>query len=386
MKTRRFDFNFRPLQINRSIDVDGSVPDRQTYDAETGTYTPDYTLTNLVLQAHVSRFDKDEILAAGSINHLLANVRWYEIIDGVRTLIEAGNSSYELVSTGGQAGRIRVKKNVEPQHPLTLEFYAEYVDSRTSQIHTIRETHLVMCANESIFPVLTLDCSDQTVYDPLVDVADQVVAASLRYGTSDIASANRIFVWEILRESGIYSEVGDEPALDYCVTVANDGNSVIVHRDLMGEELSLRCRAKYSSAGTPGSVTLDDYAPSKVVVFRRRVHKFDFDIVDCPVNIPAGSVAIAPRAIIFDTNGEIANPERALFVHWLVATNVSSGSLSYRKIAHGRNPGMIPTSDMDPSLGAVFGIDVVDIGPLCALEDSDGVLIEDYDGCILLIN
>ena len=41
MKTRRFDFNFRPLQLNITISVDGSVPDRQNYNADTDEYTPD---------------------------------------------------------------------------------------------------------------------------------------------------------------------------------------------------------------------------------------------------------------------------------------------------------------------------------------------------------
>ena len=49
MKTRRFDFNFRPLQINTGFAVDGSVPNKQNYDADTGTYTPDYTLTPLII-------------------------------------------------------------------------------------------------------------------------------------------------------------------------------------------------------------------------------------------------------------------------------------------------------------------------------------------------
>ena len=49
MKTKRFDFNFRPLQINVSFSVDGSVPDRQTYDADNGEYTPDYTVTPAII-------------------------------------------------------------------------------------------------------------------------------------------------------------------------------------------------------------------------------------------------------------------------------------------------------------------------------------------------
>lgn len=173
MKTRRFDFNFKPLQISRTIAVDGSVPARQTYDAESGLFTPDYTLTPLIIQPRIGRMDKDEILTSGSINHLLANVRWYEIIDGTKTLIETTNADYEITASGKDAGRIKVKKNAEPQHPITLEFYAEYTDSRTGQLYVIQDTFPIMCRNSTALPELFLDAADQTIYDPLIDVADQ---------------------------------------------------------------------------------------------------------------------------------------------------------------------------------------------------------------------
>ena len=70
MKTRRFDFNFKPLQLNITISVDGSVPDRQNYNADTDEFTPDYTLAALILQPQVSRLDKDEIVSPGNINTL----------------------------------------------------------------------------------------------------------------------------------------------------------------------------------------------------------------------------------------------------------------------------------------------------------------------------
>lgn len=387
MKTRRFDFNFKPLRISRTIAVDGSVPSRQTYDAETGIYTPDYTLTPLIIQPRIGRMDKDEILTSGSINHLLANVRWYEIIDGVKTLIGFGVSTdYEVTTSGNDAGRIKVKKNAAPQHPITLEFYAEYQDTRTSQLHIIQDTFTVMCSNSTALPVLYLDAADQTIYDPLIDVAEQTVHASLKLGTKECDAANRIFVWELYREDGTWSTVGSDATLDYFIEVANDGLSVTIDRSLMGESCALRCHAKYDSEGNPASVTLDASSPSKVVEFVRRIHKYDFDIVDCPVNIPAGLLAIAPQASIYDTHGEILNPERELIVLWYVATNKASGALSYNQIAHGKTPDMLSTAAMNNQYGAVYGIDVKDIGPVAAWEDSDGKLFEDGDGNIILIH
>ena len=158
MKTKRFDFNFKPLQLDLSFLVDGSVPDKQNYDGDSNTYTPDYTLTPLIIQPRISRMDKDEVLPAGLLNQDLANVKWYEIQGGTTTLIEDSNTNYEITRSGAQAGRIKVKRNAEPKNPITLQFYAEYADARTGQVHTIQGTHLIVCDNATAYiPLLVLD-------------------------------------------------------------------------------------------------------------------------------------------------------------------------------------------------------------------------------------
>lgn len=386
MKTRRFDFNFRPLQINIGFAVDGSVPNKQNYDADTGTYTPDYTLTPLIIQPQVSCMDKDEFLAAGSINHQLANVKWHEIVGGISTLIQSTNTNYEITTTGGQAGRIKVKKNAQPKIPITLEFHAEYSDPRTGQLHTIVRTFPIRCENSTAFmPQLVLDAADQTIYNPLTDPDTQTVHASLRLGVNECAAANRLFVWEIYRaDTNTWTAVGTDTTLDYDVEVAADGASCTVNRTLMGTELYLRCRAKYDLGGNPSSVALTDGSPCKIISFIRRIPKFEHDITGVPVNIPAGILAIAPVASIWNATGAIQDPERELLPLWYIATNKASGTLSYTQVAHGLTP-TVPTTAMSASYGAVIGLDVKDVGPLCAFEDSDGTVFEDSDGNIILI-
>lgn len=385
MKTRRFDFNFRPLQINVGFSIDGSVPDKQNFDADTGDYTPDYTITPLIIQPIISRMDKDEFLAAGSVNHYLANVKWYEIVGGVRTLIDSTNTNYEITTSGGNAGRIKVKKNAQPQVPITLEFFAEYTDTRTNQIHTIQNTHIIVCGNSTMFaPQLYLDSADQTIYNPLIDPDKQTVHASLKLGVTECAAANRVFVWEIFRDDNTWTAVGDDTTLDYDVTVSADGTSCTVDRSLMGTELYLRCRAKYDIGGNPSGVTLNDASPCKVVAFVRRLPKYEFDITELPTNIPPGILEIVPKASIWDTNGAIANPEKVLLPLWYIATNKASGSLSYSQIGHGISP-VLPTKAMSEIYGGVVGLDVKDTGPICAFEDSDGAVFEDSDGNIILI-
>lgn len=384
MKAKRFDFNFRPLQLNVAFTVDGSVPDKQNYDADTDTFTPDYTLTPLILQPNVSRMDKDEFLQAGSVNHNLINIKWWEIVAGVRTLISETNTNYEITASGGNAGRIKVKKNAQPQVPITLEFEAEYTDTRTNQIHTIRNTYLIKCSNSTEFiPQLVLDAADQTIYNPFTDPDIQIIHASLRLGQNECPAANRSFVWELYRNDNTWTTVGADTTLDYHAAVAVDGASVALNRALMGDVCYLRCRAKYSKSGNPGGVGLNDAAPAKIISIIRRIPKFEYDITGVPTNIPPGILAVVPEAKIWDVNGTIANPEKELLPLWYIATNKASGSLSYSQVAHGFNPS-IPTGAISNLYGGVIGLDVKDTGPLCAFEDSDGKLFEDSDGNLIL--
>lgn len=383
MKTKRFDFNWKPLQLQISFVVDGSVPDSQNYNADEQEYTPDYTLTPVIIQPNVSILDKDEVLAAGSVNHQLTNVRWYEIINGSRTLIPGGSSSYEITTTGGQAGRIKVMKNAQPKIPITLEFYAEYVDSRNNQVHVIRGTYQLSCSDAADAVRVELNAAPQTVYNPLSDPDSQAVTATVWVGEKRAAAGKYALVWEILGEDGTWHAVGADETLDYAVSIS--GDTATVNRRLMGTELYLRCWAKYSAAGNPGSLAITAATPQALVAFVRRIPKFEYDFTGVPVNIPAGLLLVAPTAIVRTTNGEISNADRELLPLWYIATNKASGTLSYSLVAHGMEP-TIPTKAMDSSYGAVIGLDVVDRGAAGAFMDAaDGKVFTDADGKVIVI-
>lgn len=384
MKTKRFDFNWKPLQLQISFAVDGSVPGQQNYNADTQEYTPDYTLTPFILQPVISILDKDEVLAAGSINHALTNVRWYEIINGTKTLIASDNADYEITTSGGNAGRIKVKKNAEPKVPITLVFYAEYIDSRNGQVMVVQGSYLISCSSASDVVRVELDAAAQTIFNPLSDEQAQTVTATVWVGDKICNASKYALVWEVQDENGSWYTAETDAVMDYDITV--NGNSVTINRWLMGSEMHLRCRVKYSADGNPGSVALTAASPQAEAVFVRRIPKYEFDITGVPYNIPAGHLTVAPTAIIRTTNGEIANAETELLPLWYMATNKASGSLSYSLTTHGKSP-VIPTTKMDKNYGAVIGLDVVDRGYAGAFTDAaDGAVFCDADGSVLIIH
>lgn len=384
MKTHRFDINHKPLRTAFSFSLPGGVPDRQNFDADINEYTPDYTLTPLVIQPHTDVIDADGIIPSGPVNASLANIRWYQILGGVRTLISTSDANYEITQSGTSAGQIKLKKNLNVGVPLTLEFYAEYVDTRTGQLFTFQGSYLVRCDNATpCIPQLQLDAADQTIYNPFVDVASQTVRARLLLGTVECPAAKRLFTWEKQRPDNSWSAVGSD-ILDYELTVSADGASVTVNRNLMGDQLNLRCRARYDRDGNPASKPLDDSCPVAVVQFVRRLPKFEFDIEGVPTNINPDIKQLRPGVRVWDVNGTISNPERELMILWYIATNKATGTLSYSQIAQGASP-VISTAPFSQQYGAVLGVDAQDAGPLKAATDSDGVVFTDADGSILLI-
>lgn len=383
MKTRRFDFNWKPLLLQVSFSTEGSVPSEQNYNADTAEYTPDYTITPLIIQPAVSILDKDGMLASGRINQDLTNVRWKENINGTSKIISASDSDYEITTSGGNAGRIKVKRNMEPKLPVTLEFYAEYVDSRNGQVLIVQGTYLITCSSSSSLVRIELDASDQTIYNPLVEQRKQTVTTKVWLGDIECPSSKYSLYWEVMGEDGIWHEAGSDQVMDYDVTV--NGDSITIDRWLMGDSASIRCRCRYSPSGNPGSVELNDSSPQAMVSFIRRIPKYEFDISGVPYNIPPGILKINPSAIIRTTNGEISNPETELLPLWYMATNKASDSLIYTLVAHGMSP-ILDTAGMDDNYGAVIGLDVIDRGYAGAMTDSDGAVICDSDGSILIIH
>lgn len=367
-----------------SFAVASSVPDKQNYNTDTQEYTPDYTLIPLIIQPIVSVIDKDEVIGAGRINHALTNIRWYENINGTQTLIGTGNSNYEITTSGGSAGRIKVKRNAEPKVPITLVFYAEYVDSRTGQVMIIQGSYLISCGSASDQVRVELDAADQTIFNPLADPQTQTVKATVWLGDKLCDASKYALVWEVL-DGSTWRTAESDAVMDYDITVNSNG-TVTINRWLMGTEMYLRCRVKYSADGNPGSVTLTDASPQAIASFIRRIPKYEFDFTGVPYNIPAGLLNVAPTAIIRTTNGEIENAEKELLPLWYIATNKASGSLSYSLVAHGISP-IIPTAKMDDNYGGVIGLDVKDRGYAGAWEDgTDDAIFCTPSGEVLIIH
>lgn len=384
MKTRRFDFNWKPLQFQISYVIEGSIPGTQNYNADTQEYTPDYTITPLIIQPTISVIDKDNIINSGNVNSNLTNIKWYEVINGSKTLINSENTNYEITQSGNSAGKIKVKRNADPKIPITLIFGADYVDSRTSQVSTIQGSYLIQCKSASSLVRVELDAASQTLFNPLTDEQEQKITAKVWVGDSISDAKNYQLVWEVM-DNGSWRTAGSDDVMDYDTTMNEDG-SITINKWLMGTDTSLRCRVKYSADGHPENIILTDASPSAIVSFIRRVPKYEFNFSGVPYNIPVGTLRVSPEAIIQDSNGEIENADKELLPLWYIATNKASGSLNYTLVGNGKTA-TISTDKMDKNYGCVIGLDVIDRGYAGAWVDpSDDSVFCDADGSVLIIH
>lgn len=385
MKTQRFDFKFTQLQLNKSISLKGGVPGEQTYDAESGEYSPDYSLTPCVIQPTVGIIDRDRILTSGCVNDQLTDMSWRLVVNGKEqtTALVSTAKKYEITTSGEEKGKLKWYVNTTAGNRTVLRFKAKYLDTRTNQVFDICQDFTIPCRNATVYqPVVLLSAPEHSYYNPLRDDDAQVIKASLRLGSDECPSNKRIFVWEILRSTGLYSAV---TADDLEVTISTDGTTATVRRSLMGEQLTLRCRAKYSSAGNPSSVALTDATPFAAANIIRRIPSFDYDFGGVPYNLDAGTRSFSPEAYISDNVGIIANPTRELLPLWYMATNKHDASLSYALKGHGVNP-VITTDLMDSKLGGMVGLDVKILDPLGLAADADGKVFVDGDGAAFVFH
>lgn len=377
MKQIRFDFKYQPLQVNKSMTLGGGVPNEQTYDADSGEFSPDYSLVPICIKPIIGIIDRDRILTNGSVNAQLADVSWRRVIDGVEEkALESTAGKYTITTSGDENGKLLWYINAAPLKPILLRFKATYMDPRTGQIYNIVEDISITCRNATHYiPVLQIS-GGSSYYNPTRDGDKQTITASLRLGTEECGASKRAFVWEIARSNGYFTEV---TADDLELKISSDGATATLDRSLMGEQITIRCRAKYSAAGNPSAVQLTDASPSKVITIARRIPPIDVEVLDAVDNLQPGTRNFSPRAYIYDNVGEIPNPAKDILPIWYFGTNSHTKSIVFVQQGHGLNP-VIPTDLMDAKLGGILQIDTKILNPLALLADGDGKVITDGDG------
>lgn len=368
-KRRRLNINYRPLRPSISLMVVTSVPDRQVYKASDKSFTPDYTLTPLTLFPRCGAADPDQVAAASAVNAQLTNMKWYERIAGVQRLINDG-TDYVITQAGEQKGQIQVRKNSDITSPITLEFEADYVDSRTNQvIHFSTSRVLVVSDGSEPQPVLQLDAPETVQWYPVRDPLEQTIKASVTLGDVNITSDSRVhYFWYRVLDSGALERItgsGGE-------VVSLNRNVLVINRDFIGDQQTYICKAAYRPDGSSPDFPADS-DPQKSTYIKRVIPRLECDFKGLVSGCPPGTEHIYPVAFLRDNVGVIADPETWFHFFWY--TKKPSESV-YNRVAEGLTP-EIPFVE-----GMLLELVVEDKGPQALIVDDNdsSVIVTDESG------
>lgn len=377
-RQHRIQINYLPLQTSGAIEVVGSVPGTQVYQADKQEYTPDYTLTPLTLFPRCNATDPDNLVKLGSVNAKLTNMKWYETVNGTRTLITSDNASYTITTDGTQKGQILVKKNVSTIQPVTLEFYAEYVDAgRSGQTYVFRYTYLIRSVDGSeATPSLMIDSPSGMDWNPLRDRTEQTITAKLIVADVDVTDTDkcRFFFYRVLSTGSLelITGTGDN---DWEV-VSITKNTLTIDRNYIGTEQRYVVKASYSHEGAAPEQPDDAIAPATTAI-RRRIPALEIDWEGVPEAVPAGTTTIYPRVLIRDTKGTLSGAlaEEILKCTWL---RQLKGAAYASEVAQGWTPEIPMTEGMSLTL------EVSDRGAYAAMTDDAGKYITDANGKLIM--
>lgn len=376
MKTRKLTVNYTPLRIAASIEVVGSVPTQQTYSYGSDEYSPDYTLTPLVLLPVCMAIDPDDVMADGQINTSLYDIRWIEDIQGVQTEITSSNANYAIETEGDSKGQISVKRNVSVGLPITLRFFAKFLDTRTGQVFEYNLSRVVKCTEMvDAFAELSIDSPATLEWNPIRQDAQQTIVAKVISVNEDITNTEKcnIFWFKQTNNGSTYSLT--ELTTEDIEVVSLSKDTLVINRDHIGDEVTYHVRATYDAAGSPRAIdALYDSDPIAITTIHRRVPPFEYDWKGVPQEVSKDTSEINPTAVVWDNAGIIEDANKHFNINWY---RKLSGATSYTKVTNSVSPA-IPFAE-----GMMLGLEVTDKGNYKMITDGDYMIV-DSDGSVVI--
>lgn len=366
-KQKKLRINYRTLQTSCDIEVVGSVPSKQVYQADLKEYTPDYTITPLTLFPRCNATDPEAVTALGGVNAHLTNVTWHEICGGTKTLITSANTNYSIVESGANKGQITVKRNVETLNPLTLEFRAEYLDTRTNQIFVFQMTKLITTIDGTeANPTLFIDTAETELWNPIRQKETQrTITFSVLASDKNVTDRCKFFLFRSNEDTGALEQITDGNGDNDWEFVSFEGNTFTLDLNYIGDSMSYVVKATYDANGEP-STDHNDAIMQKTVKFVRYIPKYWCDWEGVPSEVADGTTVVYPKPIVTDTLGNIDLPEEMFRFFWYKSTN---NGTSWTKVADIKYP-TIPFTD-----GMMLKLEAVDRGAYCVVADADGNVV-----------
>lgn len=391
---KRIDIQPIPYHQTCNMVVKTNVTTRQTYDAVTAEFAPDYTNAPLILFPDCQLINPDSPTSGIAVNADLSNFKWEEITSSSTTTIatEAGlsvASGYELVTSGQYRGMLTIKTNGVVGVNRKFRFYAEWTDKASGYVYRFnRDIYLVIEDVTDARASITLDISNTDTWNPFRQQATRYINALVMVGTHNMTdnAKTKIFWYRISSDGtrALIQSADDEDGWEIsAVTKGASGQitGITVDRDKMGDGVSYEVRCAYRTDGNLPSApeSGDPIATTNLV---RKIPNITASFTNSGARVTSGTTVML-KAIVCDNNGEIPDWDEVAYAAWYLCTssvNSSTGTVTTTRTLLGTGKEISVEIDKVKNIQ----LDIIDRGATAALvDDSGNYVVSDSDEVLI---
>lgn len=382
--------DIQPIAYNQSCNmvIRTNTTNRQTYDAVTGEFGPDYGNSNLIIFPECHLIDTDSPIATKLVNSKLSSFHWEEVTSSGNTVISETDAGYEFVNSGDYRGQITVKKNNVIGVRKSLRFVGNWVDTVSG--YNYRFTKDIPLIVEDITDAsasITLDMPSVDKWNPFRHPKERKINAKVMVGKYDLTdSPNTKLFWYRFYENRsrkLITSVDDEDNWEITKVIKGENGQIIgieVDRDKMGEGIAYDVYCAYRlDKNFPSAPEEGDPVASTALV--RVFPTIEAQFTNSNANLNSSIDSVLLKAIVSDNLGVIPNWEDIAYAAWYtVDQTVSNGQVTNVRTLVGKGSEITVTMEQAKRIQ----LDIIDRGPTMALVDGDANYLADDEGAALI--
>ena len=317
LKRKEGHLIYQPLdKLFNVVEKFGSLS--QTYDALTGDYLVDRTLTPMVLQPVLSLSDPDGILPDGDYTSQLVNCVW-TVTGQVRGESPQQGTHYTI---DDRTHAMTIAFNLDPDTSGSITFSADFVDPRRSDVLKCYWKGDLSCLSSTNWKVtIHTEWPIRTDLFPWKQRGIFSIPVQLRNGARDLPDADCVYRWQVF-ENNVWRNIDLD--VDYWCRGGEQTKRLSAEQNYI-QTVLLRCIAW----------PVGNSSEMQATAFKlRRFYGFyddDVEILEGAYVFPETARAVAEAYVVKRSGGLVINLENYFDIEILY----NRGDGSWWHVAHG---------------------------------------------------
>ena len=301
-----------------SIENIGAITNRQTYDAASKTYEPDFSQRPCQLFPKCFLIDPDNPVQTEVFNKQLDSFKWFEVTSEGETLIYPSadasgiKAGYEVEKDGEYKGMLYVKSNGKVGNRRTVKFIATWTDPLSGYIYKFQAAKPITVEDiTEARATLSLDAPAAIRWNPMRMPAEQTINAKVFVGNSDMTDSDKVKLWwlRILSDGTKELITADDETTSWeidTITASKSGQitGISINREMIGDSISYEVHAVYNADGVfPKSYSKTDAIETTTIA--RYIPSLDITYSGSTTSIVNGVLPILCTAFVSDGAGTL---------------------------------------------------------------------------------